>query len=271
MRDFSFPLFIVERSPLVTRDLDLLTDINQRAWVGVVFSISSVDPVLKRAFEPRSPGVERRLQAMKALANAGILVGVAFMPILPFVGDDEKHLDDVIRATKEHGGSFVMPGGLTMDGVQAERALAAARRLDPTLEARWRELYGWEAGGKPAYSPPNIYNARLGLLVRELCARHDLMDRMPRYIAPGPLAINKRIAERLFLKTYDLELEQANNYRIWAYRKAAWAVDESRDSIAELYRARGEVGLRELPGIGKSLAAEITGWLRDDGVTEMTR
>jgi DNA repair photolyase len=271
VRDFSFPLFIVERSPLVTRDLDLLTDINQRAWVGVVFSISSVDPVLKRAFEPRSPGVERRLQAMKALANAGILVGVAFMPILPFVGDDEKHLDDVIRATKEHGGSFVMPGGLTMDGVQAERALAAARRLDPTLEARWRELYGWEAGGKPAYSPPNIYNARLGLLVRELCARHDLMDRMPRYIAPGPLAINKRIAERLFLKTYDLELEQANNYRIWAYRKAAWAVDESRDSIAELYRARGEVGLRELPGIGKSLAAEITGWLRDDGVTEMTR
>ena len=271
VRDFSFPLFIVERSPLVTRDLDLLTDINQRAWVGVVFSISSVDPVLKRAFEPRSPGVERRLQAMKALANAGILVGVAFMPILPFVGDDEKHLDDVIRATKEHGGSFVMPGGLTMDGVQAERELAAARRLDPTLEARWRELYGWEAGGKPAYSPPNIYNARLGLLVRELCARHDLMDRMPRYIAPGPLAINKRIAERLFLKTYDLELEQANNYRIWAYRKAAWAVDESRDSIAELYRARGEVGLRELPGIGKSLAAEITGWLRDDGVTEMTR
>jgi DNA repair photolyase len=271
VRDFSFPLFIVERSPLVTRDLDLLTDINQRAWVGVVFSISSVDPVLKRAFEPRSPGVERRLQAMKALANAGILVGVAFMPILPFVGDDEKHLDDVIRATKEHGGSFVMPGGLTMDGVQAERALAAARRLDPTLEARWREQYGWDAGGKPAYSPPNIYNARLGLLVRELCARHDLMDRMPRYIAPGPLAINKRIAERLFLKTYDLELEQANNYRIWAYRKAAWAVDESRDSIAELYRARGEVGLRELPGIGKSLAAEITGWLRDDGVTEMTR
>jgi hypothetical protein len=44
---------------------------------------------------------------------------------------------------------------------------------------------------------------------------------MPRYIAPGPLAANKRIAERLFLRPYDLELEQADDHRIWAYRKAA--------------------------------------------------
>jgi hypothetical protein len=77
---------------------------------------------------------------------------------------------------------------------------------------------------------------------------------MLRYIAPGPLAVNKRIAERLFLKTYDLELEQANEYRIWAYRKAAWAVDESEQSVAEIYTSQGEAGLqgiargREEPG-----------------------
>jgi hypothetical protein len=70
------------------------------------------------------------------------------------------------------------------------------------------------------------------LLLRELCARHGLLDRMPRYVAPGPLAANKRIAERLFLRTYDLELEEAQDYSIWAYRKAAWAVDEWPESIA---------------------------------------
>ena len=91
-----------------------------------------------------------------------------------------------------------------------------------------------------------------------------LLDRMPRYIETGPLAVNKRIAERLFLKTYDLELEQARSYRIWAYRKAAWLVDEYPDSIGELYRDRGETGLRELPGIGKSLAAVIARWLEID-------
>jgi hypothetical protein len=200
---------------------------------------------------------------MARLAQAGILVGTSMMPIIPFVGDDEGHLDDMVRATKDHGGSFVMGGGLTMDGVQAERTLAAARRLDPALEARWRELYGWPAGGKPSYGPPRAYNARLGLLLREVCARHGLLDRMPRFVAPGPLAVNKRIAERLFLRTYDLELEEAKDYRIWAYRKAAWTVDEWPESVADIYCAAGEAGLRALPGIGKSLAGEIARWLRE--------
>ena len=266
VHDLGFPLYIVERSPLLTRDLDLLVDINRRSWVGVTFSLSSLDPALKRAFEPRSPGVKRRLQAMRKLADAGILVGTSLMPVFPFVGDDEAHLKDVVRATRDHGGSFVLGGALTMDGIQAERSLAVARRLDAALEARWRELYNWEAGGKPSYGPPRAYNARLGLLVRELCARHGLLDRMPRYVAPGPLAVNKLIAERLFLKTYDLELEQAADYRIWAYRKAAWTVDGWPESVAELHAVRGEAGLRELPGIGKSLAGEIARWLQENVV-----
>jgi hypothetical protein len=244
----------------------LLVDINVRSWVGVTYSISSVDPTLKRAFEPHSPGVRLRLQAMAKLAGAGILVGANLIPVLPFVGDDEAHLEDTIRAVKDHGGAFVLGGGLTMDGVQAERALAAACQLDPALEPRWRELYTWDPGGKPSYGPPGDYSARLGLVIRELCARHGILDRMPRYIAAGPLAANKRIAERLFLKTYDLELEQAKAHRLWAYRKAAWTVDELPESIADIYEMRGEAGLQELPAIGKRLAAQIAAWLRDEEV-----
>jgi len=264
VRDCGFPLFIVERSPLLTRDLDLLTEINRQSWVGVEFSMSGTDPALKRAFEPCSPGVPQRLKAMARIAAAGILVGTAFMPVLPLIGDDERHLEDMIRATKDHGGSFVVSGGLTMDGVQAERSLAAAIRYDPELTSQWRGLYNWQVGGKPAYSPPRSYNAALGLKVRELCARHGLLDRMPRYIAPGPLAVNKRVAEHLFLRTYDVELEQVDDYRIWAYRKAAWTVDEWPQSVADVYREGGEAGLRELPGIGRTLAAEVARWLQQE-------
>jgi DNA repair photolyase len=264
VRDLGFPLFIIERSPLLTRDLDLLVEIDRQSWVGVLFSISNVDPDLKRAFEPRSPGVKRRLKAMEQLASAGILVGTSMMPIIPFAGDDERHMDDMVRATKDHGGVCVLGGGLTMDGVQAERTLAAARRFDPALDGRWRGLYGWDPGGKPTYGPPGAYSARLGLILRELCARHGLLDRMPRYVAPGPLAVNKRVAERLFLKTYDRELKQAKDYRIWAYRKAAWTVDEWPENVADIYQDHGEAGLRELPAIGNSLAGEIARWLRED-------
>ena len=256
-----FPLFIVERSPLLARDLDLLVEINNQSWVGVVLSMSSLDPALKRAFEPRSPGVKRRLQTMQQLAEAGILVGTGLMPILPYVGDDEAHLEQVVQATKDHGGSFIMAGGMTMDGIQAERTLQAAKKHDPVMETRIRELYQWHTNGKPQYGPPQAYNARLGLLVRELCVRHGLLDRMPRYIAPGPLAVNKRIAELLFLRTYDLELEGGTQYQIWAYRKAAWTVDEHPQNIADIFQAHGEAGLQELPGIGKSLSTQIAQWL----------
>jgi hypothetical protein len=170
----------------------------------------------------------------------------------------------VIRATKDHGGTFVMGGGLTMDGVQARRSLEACQRLDPAMAPRVRELYDWEPGSEPRYSPPKAYNARLGLLIRELCERHGLLDRMPRYIPRGPLAVNKCIAERLFLCTYDLELEQAKDYRIWAYRKAAWTVDEWPESVAEIYQTRGSAGLQELPNVGRSIAGRIASWLKEE-------
>jgi DNA polymerase (family 10) len=80
--------------------------------------------------------------------------------------------------------------------------------------------------------------------------------------------MNNQIAERLFLKTYELELEQATGYRIWAYRKAAWAADEWSGSIAELYGSRGEAGLREFPGVGKSIAREIGKWLQEYGIEQ---
>jgi DNA polymerase/3'-5' exonuclease PolX len=87
---------------------------------------------------------------------------------------------------------------------------------------------------------------------------------MPRYIIPGPLATNKRIAEKLFLKTYDLELEQAGQYSIWAYRKAAWTVDEMSEDIAQINRIGGVKALRALPNIGTAIAAEISTWLSGD-------
>ena len=97
MHELRFPLFIVERSPLLTRDLDLLTAINQQSWVSVVLSISSLNPALKRAFEPHSPGVQQSLRAMAELADAGVLVGAGLMPVLPFIGDAPEQLEDVIK------------------------------------------------------------------------------------------------------------------------------------------------------------------------------
>jgi len=263
--DAQFPLFIIERSPLLLRDIDLLEEINQSSWVGVLFSVSSLNPYVKKAFEPNSPGVKQRFKVMERLAGVGIKTGLSMMPILPFICDQEAEIEALIVAAKDHGASCVLAGGLTMDGVQADYTLSAVKEFDPGLEHRYRSLYNWKAGEKPQYSPSRKYIATLGLLVRELCGKHDLLDRLPRFIAPGPLSNNKRIAEKLYLKTYDLELEQMPGYKIWAYRKAAWTMDELSEPIEELYHREGLAGLKSLPNIGPSLSREIVGWLEDKG------
>jgi hypothetical protein len=40
-------------------------------------------------------------------------------------------------------------------------------------------------------------------------------------------------------------------------------VDEYPESIAGVYNSSGEAGLRELPGVGKSIAGEMAGWLQE--------
>ena len=51
------------------------------------------------------------------------------------------------------------------------------------------------------------------------------------------VAVNKSIAEKLFLKVYDLELAMENNYKIWAYCKAARTVHELDTSLKQIYTA----------------------------------
>ncbi len=259
-----FPLVIIERSPLLERDVDLLVDIGRTSWVFVLISISSLDPQVKRAFEPRSPGLRRRLKMMEHLASRGIPVGVALMPVFPYISDDKASLRDVIRVARDHGASVILAGTLSMEGVQAQRTLRVVQRYWPHLETAWRDLYRWHQG-KPAYAPPRTHTARLGRMVREICQEEGVKDRLPRYVVPGPRAWNKKLAEHFHLRAYALELAEAPPHRIWAYRKAAWSLDDYPGDVRQLYRDQGVRGLQSIPHIGVKLAREAANWLEESG------
>jgi hypothetical protein len=178
------------------------------------------------------------------------------MPVLPFLCDDVAHLEEVIVATKAHGGTFVLAGGLTMSGPQAERVWQVLDHQFAHIRPAYDELYADSPDG-------TVHHIELARRVRALCHKHGLSDRMPRWIEPGPLSANRWVAERLFLRMWDLELERASQRRTWAYRRAAWTVDELPESIEALYDAQGTEGLVSLPGIGQRLAPRIVGWLTE--------
>ena len=72
-----------------------------------------------------------------------------------------------------------------------------------------------------------------------------------------PYADNHRIADRLVEAADLLEQQDANAFRIAAYRRAAETLRSLKQGLPSLLEQRGVDGLIELPGIGDSLARAI--------------
>ena len=83
------PVSIVTKSNLVLRDLDLLRALAAKRLVKVFISVTTLDRTLARKLEPRAPTPERRLDAIRQLAEARVPVGVMVAPVIPAVNDSE--------------------------------------------------------------------------------------------------------------------------------------------------------------------------------------
>lgn len=68
---------------------------------------------------------------------------------------------------------------------------------------------------------------------------------------------NAAIAERLDEVAELLEGQQANPFRVRAYRSAAKTLRQADTPVAEILESKGAEGLERLPGIGRSLARSI--------------
>ena len=89
LSDFNHPVSIVTKSALVTRDIDILSDMAARGLASVFVSVTTLDRTLARRMEPRAATPERRLETLAALAAAGIPTGVMAAPMIPALNDME--------------------------------------------------------------------------------------------------------------------------------------------------------------------------------------
>ncbi len=87
--EFRNPVGIITKSDLVTRDIDILLELQRYSAIAVNVSLTTLSVELAGKMEPRAARPQRRLQAIKALADAGIAVGVMTAPIIPGLNDAE--------------------------------------------------------------------------------------------------------------------------------------------------------------------------------------
>ncbi|NUM81043.1 PA0069 family radical SAM protein, partial [bacterium] len=95
------PVRLITKNFLITRDLDILTELAKLNLVGVMISITTLDTELARKMEPRTASPTKRLQAIELLAKNNIPVGVMNAPMIPGLNDHE--MPEILRLASEAG------------------------------------------------------------------------------------------------------------------------------------------------------------------------
>jgi DNA repair photolyase len=101
---FRNPVSIITKNYLVTRDIDLLSELAAHQAAIVHLSINSLDADLARRLEPRAASPKLRLAAVEALSKAGVPVGVLVAPVIPALNDHE--IPAVLAAAKAAGAGW---------------------------------------------------------------------------------------------------------------------------------------------------------------------
>jgi len=209
--------------------------------------------------ENLAPRMEKRYAAMEQIAQAGILTGISMMPILPGLCDTDENLEATVRWTANHGGKFVLAGGLTLADQQRDYFFGVLHERFPDLLPLYERLYPAGSYGPVRSGDPHA----IGRRIRELCRQYGIADRMPRPIIPGDKrALNKRIVEVLADQIYAMELDNAPGQRIWAYRKAAWAIEDLEQDVGLIYGQLGRKGLESIENVGPQIAGVLEAFIQ---------
>jgi DNA repair photolyase len=99
--EFRNPVAIITKNFLVTRDIDLLSELAKFNCASVTVSVTTLDTKLRKVMEPRTSPPSARLAAIKKLAEAKIPVSVNVAPIIPGLTDHE--MPKILQAAREAG------------------------------------------------------------------------------------------------------------------------------------------------------------------------
>lgn len=236
---YKFPVHVLTKSTLVSRDLDLISRINEQSRAVVSFSFSTVDEKLARQLEPGVPSPKERLETMSLFKKQGIACGMFLMPVVPFLTDSDQMMDQSLLAGIEAGIDFVIFGGMTLKkGRQNDHFLEVVQRYFPELKSKISGIYGWNQWGQADAA----YYTQLHARFYQIAKRYGLPVRMPLRLYRDLLDENDLVTVILEQIDYLLKL---NNHSS-PYSLAAFSISKIKESLASM---KGD--LTKLKGVGQ--------------------
>jgi DNA repair photolyase len=156
---------IITKSPLVTRDIDVMQRILRHSSLHVHVSLITVDRELARLIEPRAPTPEARLRAITRLRDAGITASVNVMPILPGITDSPEQLNALVREIGKTGATYVAACALRLQSAARKRYLPFIAAEFPHLLPRYEATYSKD------FRAGESYRVGLTKVMERICKR----------------------------------------------------------------------------------------------------
>jgi DNA repair photolyase len=103
MERWRHPVALISKSQLILRDIDILARLAERGLVRAAISVTTLDRRIARVMEPRAAAPHRRIEAIRALAGAGVPITVMVAPIVPAITDTE--IEAILEACANAGAS----------------------------------------------------------------------------------------------------------------------------------------------------------------------
>lgn len=159
---------IITKSPLVTRDIDLLSRINRISDLSIHISLITLDRELARRIEPRAPTPESRVRALARLREAGIAAGINCMPVLPGITDNPSDLEALVKRVSEAGATYVGACAVRLKPAAKKRYLPFIEQEFPHLAERYRNTFA-----NSAYAGEK-YREGLAHFFGKICAKYGV-------------------------------------------------------------------------------------------------
>ena len=142
------PGSVLTKSPLLLRDLDLMTELNRVADFSAALSVPTLDEKAWRATEPHTPHPRARLEAVAELNRAGIRTGILVAPLMPGINDAPEQVERILDLGAEAGAAYVTGIALHLRGEVRQVFMEWLEEHRSDLVPRYIELYR-----RGAYAP----------------------------------------------------------------------------------------------------------------------
>ena len=236
----NFPVHVLTKSTLVTKDIDLLKKINEKRRAIVSFSFSSVDDIISADYEPGVPPPSERLETLDWFRKEGIATGMFLLPVLPFITDTARLMEEAVKRACDVGVDFIIFGGMTLkDGRQQKYYYKALKKHHPELLPRYETIYTGRKWGEATSEYYGVINRTFG----EIAKKYGVPVRIPPVLYRDILDQNDLVVVTLDSIDYLMKLEGRSS----PYGYAAHSISKLKEPLSMM---RGD--LQKLKGVGKT-------------------